>query len=325
MNDQPLVSVVLPVYNRPTVVGTIESVLKQTYENFELLIIDNASTDNTVKKIQAYHDPRIKLIVNDHNGGQTYSINRGLALAQGKYIAHIDADDLMLRDRLQKQVEFMELHPDYGLVGSWVRFIDFNDRLSITVQMPVSEKGMRLMQTVSCGMYHPTAMIRKRILDEHNLIYDPHVLYAQDYDMWRNIMKYSKACNLPEVLVYYRKGDNDGTKHAKEMHDEIYNIRRHVLEDQFKSNSNLQKKLEECIALELKPKKTLKETIGLWDFYQSYLKKYISKNDPDFEILQTHIKLHVYSACVNDNVTGWSKGLESVYHRLKNFRTKIGR
>ena len=124
----PLVSVVLPVYNRPSVANTINSVLSQTYTNFELLIIDNASTDNTADVIREISDQRIRLIINEENKGQTYSINRGLELSKGKYIARIDADDLMAPERLEKQVKFMEENLDYGLVGCWVQYITLDDK-----------------------------------------------------------------------------------------------------------------------------------------------------------------------------------------------------
>ena len=104
----PLISIVLPVYNRPTVINTINSVLNQTYSNFELIIVDNASTDSTVSEIRKINDERIKLYINEVNKGQTFSLNRGLALANGKYIARIDSDDLMYPTRIEDQVTFLE-------------------------------------------------------------------------------------------------------------------------------------------------------------------------------------------------------------------------
>lgn len=94
MNENPLVTVLIPVYNRPSVINTINSILTQSYRNLEILVIDNASTDNTVEVIKSLRDERIRLIVNENNLGQTGSMNRGLQLAKGKYIARIDSDDI---------------------------------------------------------------------------------------------------------------------------------------------------------------------------------------------------------------------------------------
>ena len=108
MSTKPLVSVVLTVYNRPSVVRTIKSILTQTYSNLELIVVDNASTDDTIKAIKEIADDRLKLFINDKNYGQTYSLNRGLSLCTGKYIARIDADDIALPTRIEKQVNFLE-------------------------------------------------------------------------------------------------------------------------------------------------------------------------------------------------------------------------
>lgn len=253
-NIEPLVSVVLPVYNRPTVVDTIASVLNQTYSNYELIIIDNASTDNTVEKINEIGDSRIRVFVNEENKGQTYSINRGLELSKGKYIARIDADDLMVSERLEKQVKFLEDNPDFGLVGSWVQYITLSNKKAFVVKMPISDKGMRIMQTIACGMFHPAAMLRKSLLDEYKITYDSNMMMAEDYDMWRKIMQYSKALNLPEVLTLYRKGDNDSVRHADIMHKECCSIRKVVCENELKGSIHLNK-MQEIIEIEDKNKK----------------------------------------------------------------------
>lgn len=158
--NNPLVTVILPVYNRPSVLHTINSVLKQTYQNFELLIVDNASTDETQGVIKKIKDKRIRLVINEVNRGQTYSINRGLRLARGVYIARIDADDLMLPTRLEKQVAFMEQYPEYGLCGSWVQYITDDNRKAIIVKTCTSDWSLRAMQRIACGVYHPAVMMR---------------------------------------------------------------------------------------------------------------------------------------------------------------------
>ena len=119
----PKITVLLTVYNRESISKTIESILSQTYQDFELLIIDNASTDKTQSIIKSYSDKRIRLYINEKNMGQTYSLNRGLALARGEYIARIDADDICLPKRLEIQADFLDKNPEFGFCGSWVRYI----------------------------------------------------------------------------------------------------------------------------------------------------------------------------------------------------------
>jgi len=339
MKDDPLVSVVLPVYNRPSVVNTIDSVLKQTYKNFELLIIDNASTDATRDVINkliveekskngSESSDRIHLIINEENKGQTYSINRGLQLSTGKYIARIDADDLMLPKRLEKQVCFMESNPDFGLVGGWVKFITLDDKLTITNRMPITDQGMRLLQTITCGMYHPVAMIRKSVLDEHNISYEPGIAMAEDYDMWRKIMQFSKACNLPEVLIYYRKGDNDSKRYAKIMHDESYMVRMYSLEDDKKAgwfcNPSEYDKMMRFIKLEMQPHKNLKNVLSIYRYYKSLIPGYLDlkteEGKLDASIILTHMKLKVYSSCVIDNTAWWGNIADGIYQSLKKTR-----
>lgn len=323
-NDKPLVSVVLPVYNRPSVINTINSVLAQTYDNFELLVIDNASTDDTVKTIKEIKDSRIRLVINEENKGQTFSINRGLELANGKYIARIDADDLMASERLEKQVDFMEKNLEYGLVGCWVQYITLEDKKAFVVKMPVTDKSMRVMQTIACGMFHPAAMMRKSILDEYHITYSPDIVMAEDYDMWRKIMAYSKAMNLPEVLSYYRKGDNDSVRHADIMQRECHYVRNLVCEAELKGTSYY-KKMKAIIEIEDKPRKTIKESISLWKFYNKYIDDNLERGTLEHEVLKTHIRLKVYSDIAAGNDAFYGKALDGIYHGLRKLRYIVGR
>ena len=201
-NFNPLVSVVLPVYNRPSVVNTIQSLLNQTYKNFELLIIDNCSTDNTVDLIKnKFTDERIHVYVNESNMGQTYSIKKGFSLAQGVYIARIDADDLATSDRFQKQVSFLENNPEFGFCGSWVQFITDDDKKSFVIRTCQTDLGFRFLQTICCGMYHPALMVRKEILTRNNISYDENLHMAEDYNLWNDLLSVTKGMNIPEILL----------------------------------------------------------------------------------------------------------------------------
>ena len=257
--SEPLVTVLIPVYNRPNVVKTIDSIVNQTYSNLEILIVDNASTDNTVEAIKKIKDLRIRLLVNEQNLGQTYSLNRGLREATGKYIARIDSDDIALPRRIEKQVEFMENNPDYVLVGSWVRFISDDDKLGMLVKMPTTDEGMRLMHTVSCGMFHPSAMYRTDTIRGNNIEYDPEIHMAEDYDLWVKLMQYGKACNLGEPLIYYRRGnDNDSRRYEDVMGRESSEIRSKVCNN-LTCPKQIKSEIKQIILLERKEKKSISE------------------------------------------------------------------
>lgn len=321
MNGEPLVTVLIPVYNRPYVTTTIKSICDQTYKNLEILIVDNASTDNTVQMIREIKDDRIRLLVNEVNKGQTYSLNRGLEEANGKYIARIDSDDIALPERIEKQVTFMEENSDYVLVGSWVRFISDDDKPGMIVRMCITDQGMRFMQTVACGMYHPSAMYRRDVIINHNIRYDSDFHMAEDYDLWVKLMKYGKACNLGEALIYYRRGSNNDSRHYQNvMVRESTEIRRKVCMG-WDYPEEEKKKVFEEIDLEDKKNKSLGDCITVYRFYKKYLGNHIDKSSPDYPILRQHFRIKVYGACFADNPSWYAVVARRAYvfaKRLKN-------
>jgi glycosyltransferase involved in cell wall biosynthesis len=322
--ENPMVTVLLTVYNRPSVVKTIYSILSQTFGDFEFLIVDNASTDNTCNIIRDCNDERIRLIVNEKNMGQTYSLNRGLELAKGKYIARIDADDIALPERLQKQVDFMETHDDYVLCGCWVRYINDDDKLTITMQMPTSDQGLRTMQLVTCGMYHPAAMMRKDILEKYDITYDPDIHMAEDYEMWRKLLQHGKGLNLSEVLVHYRRGsNNDSTTHQVTMGKECFIVRKRMCEEW--DNESEAQSMKKVIGREEKQKKTIAEVIGIYRFYKNYLVRNIDKSSQDYKILKKYFTLKVYSASIHGNQAMWASAIKSIYEFLLKIRYQMGR
>lgn len=323
--SNPLVTVLLPVYNRPIVTKTIDSILQQTYTNFELLIIDNASTDNTVEEIKKINDKRIKLVVNEENRGQTYSLNKGLELATGKYIARIDSDDIALPTRLEKQIAFLESNPNYGLCGCWVRYINDDDRLTITMKTPTTDKGLRLLQNVTCGMYHPAAMFRREIILKNHIIYEPDIKMAEDYALWGKIMQFSKALNLPEVLLYYRRGNsNDSEKYRETMTEETFIVRERICRNQIDNSTALSKMLN-ITAIEKKEKKSIFDCISVLGFYFHYLNKNLNKTELDYSILKNVFILKVYSSCIAANNALYAKVLKYIYKKLLQFRYKHGK
>ena len=323
-NRKPLVTVLIPVYNRPEIIKTVKSILDQTYTNLEVLIVDNASTDSTVETIKKIVDKRIRLIINEKNMGQTYSLNRGLKEAKGKYIARIDSDDIALPRRIEKQVSFLEENPDYVLVGSWVRFIDDNDRLGMVVKMPTTDEGLRIMNTVSCGMYHPSAMYRTCIIRDNKIEYNPIIHMAADYDLWVKLMKYGKACNLAEPLIYYRRGNNNDSRHYEDlMWKESTAVRRKVIKE-LETSKNEKKQILKIINIESKEKKSLKESVWVHNFYMKYLNSHIDSASQDYYILKQHFLIKCYGSCFANNSARYAGFVRKIYVLAKALKNKIG-
>lgn len=196
------ITVLMPVYNTaPYLKEAIESILSQTFGDFEFLIIDDASTDGSVGIVKSYSDPRIKLIEKPRNTGYTNSLNMGLELARGEYIARMDSDDISLPARFAKQVAFMEAHPEVGACGTWVQTMGAFEQLWKKAEHDWEIKIKLFTETHLC---HPSVMIRRSVLTRHQLRYDPAFEPAEDYDMWSNISKVSCLANLPEALLHYR-------------------------------------------------------------------------------------------------------------------------
>lgn len=197
----PRISVLMPAYNAEKHISqAIESILNQTFKNFEFIIINDGSTDNTVNIINSYHDNRILLIDNKQNMGLVTVLNQGLKLARGEYIARMDADDISLPDRFMKQIKYMDRHPKVGILGSW--FNIFGEKINRVEKKLRLPKLADMIKTSPVG--HPTVMLRKKFFDKYHLQYDPVYSHAEDYELWIRAIKYMKIANLPEVLLNYR-------------------------------------------------------------------------------------------------------------------------
>jgi len=216
---EPLVSVIIPVYNGENFVGeTISSVLNQTYQNMEIIILDDASTDHSREVILSFKDPRIKTIFCEKNRNICYTGNIGFREAKGKYVALIGHDDLWAPDKLEKQVAFLEEHPAYSSCFTWVEIID-DDRKSINEEYANLHRHFCsdnmstnewLRQLFLKGNYFcaPSACIRKELLDKAGR-YRYALLQLQDYDLWMRLFQYGPVFILKEKLTYYRQFNDE--------------------------------------------------------------------------------------------------------------------
>ena len=197
----PCVSVVMSVYNgEQYLVESIQSILNQTYSNFEFIIINDGSTDQTEKIIKSYKDPRITLIDNSINHGLVYSLNLGFSKARGKYIARMDADDISRSDRLAKQVEFLEGHSDIGIVGSNCICIDENGHRLFINRKPALDLEIRWVNLLQNPFVHSSVMIRKCMSTDNEYIY-PSIKWVEDYMLWSKLLSNTKGANLSLPLI----------------------------------------------------------------------------------------------------------------------------
>ena len=202
----PKVSVLMSTYNRASVLPiAIQSILDQTYTDFEFIIINDGSKDDTEKVIEYYAkiDPRIVYLKNDENKGLIYSLNRGLDKARGKYIARMDDDDKSVIFRLERQVQAMDMHPDIAIMGAWIANRDTFPVPEIGAPLIEDPDKVALNTYFSSGLSHPTIIIRRDFLERHHLRYDPQYLYAEDCGLYKDVLnKGGKISTIKEKLLY---------------------------------------------------------------------------------------------------------------------------
>lgn len=200
----PKVTVFIPVYNRENYIGeAIESILAQTFSDFEILLVDDGSSDRSVDKIHSYTDPRIRLVCNGENLGIPKTRNKGVNLARGQYMAMLDSDDRAFPDRLEKQIAFLDTHPEYAQIGSWCRMMDAQGHvLNKIKRQPTLPDDIHAQMLFRCAISNRSIMARTTILQEYG--YRNDFPRCQDYELHVRLAKTYKLGNIPECLVYGR-------------------------------------------------------------------------------------------------------------------------
>ncbi|MDR0686703.1 MAG: glycosyltransferase [Dysgonamonadaceae bacterium] len=195
----------MTVYNGELYLGeAIDSILSQTFGDFEFIIVNDGSTDATSKILDSYTDKRIRRVDNTENMKLVYSLNRGLSLCNGKYIVRMDADDIALPERLQVQFDFMESCPEVGICGSYVKSFCEETKKTKLLVFPTDDSWIRAFAFFQSPFIHPSVILRREILINNNLSY-PNYYRAEDYALWTEMLKYTKGANIPHVLLDYRK------------------------------------------------------------------------------------------------------------------------
>ena len=202
MSASPVISVIMACYNEERHLGkAVDSILNQTFSDFEFIIVNDCSTDTTLKILESYKDPRIKIFSNDENGGLAYSLNVGIDKALGKYIARMDADDISLPTRLEEQFNIMEKYPDIGLCGTYAEFFGKADGIRKHDSASDLLKCKLLFSSQFC---HPTVMFKTDVLKKNKIEYHVDYKQAQDYELWVRLIPYCDFYTIEKPLVKYR-------------------------------------------------------------------------------------------------------------------------
>jgi len=224
----PLVSVILPTYNAAAYLGkAIDSILAQSYRHFELIIVNDGSSDNTQVLLSQYQDPRMT-VINQANLGLPKALNQGIRLAKGKYIARQDADDISLPERLSEQVAFMEQNPNCALLGTWSHILtSSNSEPSKTNpsgrqhQHPARNGQLQVLLLMNNQFVHSSVMIRANCL--HHIGHyseNPEHYPPEDYDLWLRIAQSHCIANLPRVLLEYLEVPTSISRTKEQLIDE---------------------------------------------------------------------------------------------------------
>lgn len=219
----------MSVYNADKyLTEAIDSILAQTYPDFEMIVVNDKSTDKSgdILKAFAQKNPQIVILENAQNVGLTRSLNRGLAIAKGEYVARMDADDISAPDRFEKQVAFLDTHPDYSFVSCIGRYIDEKGNPEQLRPFPETNEEIYAMMPKVDAVMHPGVMFRRKdIAKIGNYCEDFRVV--QDYDLWfRGMAAGYKFYNIQEPLVLFRKNESYNSRKSKAYRLVDYRVRK---------------------------------------------------------------------------------------------------
>jgi glycosyltransferase involved in cell wall biosynthesis len=243
------VTVIMPVYNAAAYIyEAIDSILKQSFTDFELLIINDGSTDASMQIVESFKSPKIRVLHNLTNKGLVFTRNRGIEEAKGEYLAWLDADDYALPQRLETQVNFMENHKNIALLGSYTDYMYANGEIFYTAMPKTNTEELPIWLLFQNCFPQSSVMIRKNALfysnkstssnsnlsqvSPINLRYREEFPPAEDYDLWVQLAYYQELANLPQTLVRHRKHDeNTSRKMSVEQENNILKILNYQLEN----------------------------------------------------------------------------------------------
>ncbi len=205
--QNPEISVILPVYNSEKYLQKcLDSISKQTFRNFEVIAIDDGSTDNSLQILNQHgqKDSRFKIFQNPENEGVSYTSNKALSLCNAKYTARMDADDIMYPDRLKLQYKFLKENPDHILIGGQTRIINSEGKPIRFKKFPTEHEKIKDLIYIAAPIQQPTIMVNRSKLPKNFVWYDESMTTAEDIDLMFRLLKYGKLANLKEIVLDYR-------------------------------------------------------------------------------------------------------------------------
>lgn len=205
------ISVLMPVYNGERYIKeTIKSILNQSYKYFEFIIVDDGSTDDTLKIIQSFTDQRIYVISANH-AGIVQALNIGLERCRGEYVIRIDADDLCMSERFSTLLNYMEANKQVIVCGSWAKKINTNGEVIEKMNyVPVESKEIKKYTLLHNPFIHPSVIFRKDVIYKAGMY--KKFKHNEDYELWTRILQVGEGHNIPEELIYYRIHENQLTR-----------------------------------------------------------------------------------------------------------------
>lgn len=255
----------MPVFNAERFLReAIESILNQTYKDFEFIIINDGSTDNSKDIILSYNDKRIRYVENECNLKLIKTLNKGIDLAGGEYIARMDSDDISLPDRFERQIEVFKTHPDIDFING--RAYDMSEKGKILKEwdMPASSHTLRYINLFTTIICHPSVMIKSSVIKQFKYSDAPDVLHIEDYDLWARLFNSGYKCYSmdPPVLKYRIVGSGITRVHRGEMLEHVtvkvkehfkelgFNISENAIRALYGHNNTFEglKQLQECFA-----------------------------------------------------------------------------
>lgn len=292
MTTHPQISIILPVFNaEPYLKECLASLKAQTFRDFEVLIFDDASTDRSHGILMAFDDPRFHVERSRQNKGYAVYLNQGIEKARGRYIARMDADDICHPERLQKQFDFLESHPEIGICGTGYEV--FGNIEAKQFFKPDSDEAIRWMLMFDNPFQHPTVMMRRSVLMDHGLRYLQDLMPTEDYELWSRLLKVTKGANLPESLLRYRShaGQESSARRERQLaiHEMVatdnvnafYEIgKNEVSQESMKAGTAVEKifdvkwGIKFRMGLLQKGETTVDDLVGYGDFVRNYFSRY---------------------------------------------------
>lgn len=279
----PEISVILPAYNvEKWIFQSINSILSQTFKDFELILINDGSYDNTEKIIKSFKDKRIKYFKNKKNIGLIKSLNNGIKFSKGKFIARMDGDDICHPDRLKKQINFLKKNPLIDVLGTGILILDSKNKIKKKKIFPQTNNLIKIIMPMYCCICHASVMFKKSLFEEIGF-YEENAKHIEDYKLWLKAYENNKIFfNIKELLYYVRIHKLSSTQINKKYHEnKAANIGYKFYRKIFKKK--IEFKIYKCFFFQGKVEKTHAfKTLGILFNYLIYVTNYFFKNNITF-------------------------------------------